>query len=485
VSTRAKHTCLLILAQTACVAVGLWMQHRHAASTLRSALEDHAWSRIEQRARAVGRELREAPIADLTAVDPAILAPQVAEKSDLPDALGVLVVDDRRQVLAQLSAAGHAEESYVRPGQRVAWTPWSEPAPATGGPTRGTLTLPDGPHIAVQHALAGGQGYVVVHVPATRLQSRYAGLAGSLSASGAIALCWTVAVLTIMVFVALGRMHEGADQQRAQAATDSLRQVQNLVRARDAVIFGLAKLAESRDDDTGEHLERISAYSTLLASALRRQPKYEGHVTPTFARLIGISAALHDIGKVGVRDEILLKPGRLTPEERAQMEAHARIGGDCLRDIEQRLGTSNFLQMAREIAFAHHERWDGTGYPLGLAGEAIPLAARIVAIADVYDALSSKRVYKPAFPHGQCIAIIRNQTGKHFDPDLVEVWLTIERKFREIAQRYRHSDAEQLPTIIDTPGSASPGADHDEAPGPTAVQPDVFVAVAADPAEPN
>ena len=220
------------------------------------------------------------------------------------------------------------------------------------------------------------------------------------------------------------------------------------MRTRDAVIFGLAQLADSRDPETGDHLERISIYSTRLASALRRHPQFDTRVTPAFVRLIGISSALHDIGKVGIEDQILRKAGKLTADEVTRMQHHAAIGGECLQEIEQRLGRSNFLQMAREIAFAHHERWDGTGYPKGLAGEEIPLSARIAAIVDVYDALSSKRVYKPRIPHEECVTIIRGQAGMHFDPDLVNVWLTIEPRFREIAAQYAEVSSDTMPPDV-------------------------------------
>ncbi len=161
----------------------------------------------------------------------------------------------------------------------------------------------------------------------------------------------------------------------------------------------------------------------MFATALSRYPRYRNVVTHEFARVIEASVALHDIGKVGVEDAILLKRGRLTDAQRARTESHTTIGGKCLKEIEQRLGRSNFLQMAREITLYHHEHWDGSGYPDGLAGEDIPLAARIVSIVDVYEALSSKRVYKEAFPHDQCVAMIREQAGRQFDPGLVEVFL--------------------------------------------------------------
>jgi putative two-component system response regulator len=152
-------------------------------------------------------------------------------------------------------------------------------------------------------------------------------------------------------------------------------------------------------------------------------------------QLIGISSSLHDIGKVGIADSILMKPGRFVEEERLVMQLHVAIGGRCVQDIETRLGQSNFLQMAREIALCHHERWDGKGYPEGLAAEEIPLPARIVAVVDVYDALSSKRVYKDAIPHRQCVEMIRGEAGRHFDPVVVEAFLEIENEFEAIVKR--------------------------------------------------
>jgi putative two-component system response regulator len=224
------------------------------------------------------------------------------------------------------------------------------------------------------------------------------------------------------------------------------------------VIFGLAKLSDSRDPDTGDHLERISYYSSTLAAALRQHPDFRNDITPTFIRLIGISSALHDIGKVGVEDAILRKPGPLTLEERELMTRHTRIGEECLREIERRLGTSNFLQMAREIAASHHERWDGTGYPQGLAAEDIPLSARIVAIADVYDALSSKRVYKAPLSHEECVSTIAAEAGKHFDPRLVQVFLEIESSFRNISRHLKPEEAGDSPaeSAADQPLLASP-----------------------------
>jgi putative two-component system response regulator len=253
------------------------------------------------------------------------------------------------------------------------------------------------------------------------------------------ALLWIAAIQAVVAYLILTRNQEEAARKHQLVKNVSLQQYNELLRTRDAVIFGLAKLAESRDPDTGNHLERIAIYSTRLATALRHDPLYRSQITPSFIKLIGISSALHDIGKVGIRDSILLKPGKLDPQEWSAMQLHAAIGGKCIREIESRLGRSNFLRMARDIAFGHHEHWDGAGYPKGLAGEEIPLAARIVAIADVYDALSTKRVYKEAIPHDKCVEMIRVEAGKQFDPVLVKAFLKLEAEFCEISHGCRET----------------------------------------------
>lgn len=254
---------------------------------------------------------------------------------------------------------------------------------------------------------------------------------------------WIAGTQAVVAWLLLQRMFGQHSMKEQQSQEENLRTARELVRTRDAVIFGLAKLAESRDPDTGHHLERIALYSTRIAQAVRRHPKFRDVVTAQFVRTIGISSALHDIGKVGVEDAILLKPGLLTETERHRIQVHAALGGDCIRQIERRLGNSTFLSMAREIALYHHERWDGQGYPHGLKAEDIPLAARIVSIADVYDALSVKRVYKEALPHEICVDKIRREAGKQFDPDLVEVFLSIEPQIAEISERLKSQSREQ------------------------------------------
>ena len=204
-----------------------------------------------------------------------------------------------------------------------------------------------------------------------------------------------------------------------------------LVTTQNAVIFGLAKLAESRDNDTGEHLDRIRTYVTILATDLvSRVPE----VDEEYVHNLALASSLHDIGKVGIPDSILLKPGRLTKSEREVMELHAAIGGKCLEAIQSRLGNNVFMKTAKQVAYYHHERWDGKGYPYGLSEEEIPLAARIVAVADVYDALTSKRPYKEPMTHFESKSIILSGSGSQFDPQIVEIFLRHEEEFQSIAR---------------------------------------------------
>jgi putative two-component system response regulator len=261
-------------------------------------------------------------------------------------------------------------------------------------------------------------------------------LAGWLPVAGLITGVWMIGIMGVALYMVVTPFFDKVAKRQTNNDEETLRRMQSLVRMRDAVLFGLAKLTESRDDETGHHLERVCAYSACLATALRNHPRYRRVITPEFIKLIGVNAALHDIGKVGIEDAILLKPGKLTADERRRMQEHTTIGERCLAEIERRLGACSFLQMARDIVLCHQERWDGCGYPSGLIKTRIPLAARIVAIADVYDALASRRVYKPALPHEECVEIISTEAGKHFDPDMVETFLNVEKTFREINRRY-------------------------------------------------
>ncbi len=209
------------------------------------------------------------------------------------------------------------------------------------------------------------------------------------------------------------------------------------LRDKEMVIFSLAKLAETRDPETGYHLERIQKYSRILAEALTRFPEKYPEVNRPFIENIYATSPLHDIGKVGIPDRILLKPAQLTADEFNIMKTHTTIGYETLQSAYRKNPHAAYLRMSAEIARGHHEHWDGSGYPDGASGTAIPLSARIVAVADVYDALISKRIYKEAFKHEATRDIIVEGRGSHFDPCLVDAFLGVEQDFLEIARAFR------------------------------------------------
>jgi cyclic di-GMP phosphodiesterase len=228
-----------------------------------------------------------------------------------------------------------------------------------------------------------------------------------------------------------GTLVEQNDNYRRHLEEMVARQTEEVRKARDVALFTLAKLAESRDPDVGRHLERIAEYSRQLARLLR-QGHYEARLAADFDEQLFRSSPLHDVGKVAIPDSILLKPGPLTADEQAVMRTHATVGGDSLRTVIREAGGSGLLEMGMAIAYQHHERWDGGGYPAGLAGEEISLAARIVALVDAYDALTSRRPYKPAFDHDTAVERIRVDRGLHFDPVIADAFLEHHRHFQQI-----------------------------------------------------
>jgi putative two-component system response regulator len=219
----------------------------------------------------------------------------------------------------------------------------------------------------------------------------------------------------------------------------------------------VASLAEFRDADTGYHIRRTKSYVEELAGCLAERPG--SGLGADFVELLTKSAPLHDIGKIGVPDQILCKPGRLTPEEYEVMKRHATIGRDALLRSERQLGSNGFLRLAAEVAYSHQERWDGSGYPLGLKGDAIPLSGRIMAVADVYDALISRRPYKQPVDHESAVAYIQSNRGRLFDPQVVDALVERAERFRAIAARY----ADAQPALEPAPPSAERPADAPQA----------------------
>ncbi len=208
-------------------------------------------------------------------------------------------------------------------------------------------------------------------------------------------------------------------------------------------IHALARLAETRDPETGNHLKRTQGYVRVLALALKDHPRFAAHLDERRVEMLYKSAPLHDIGKVGIPDNVLLKPGKLTADEWEIMKTHAVIGAEAIERAEKDADRPvDFLILAKEIAHWHHEKWNGAGYPDGLAGEAIPVSARLMALADVFDALITRRVYKPPMPYEEARRIIIDERGKHFDPDVVDVFAARFDEFVRIAESHRDSESE-------------------------------------------
>ena len=213
--------------------------------------------------------------------------------------------------------------------------------------------------------------------------------------------------------------------------------IRALLVAQQATIFALAKLAEYRDEDTGTHLERVREYCRLLAAKLLESSHYASTLSADFVECIYHASPLHDIGKVAIPDGILLKPGKLTSEEFAIIMKHPIVGGEYLQDVYNNYSSNVFIGMGIEIALYHHERWDGKGYPDGLLGKNIPLSARIMAVADCYDALRADRCYRKGFPHPQVKEMIMSESGSHFDPEVCQAFLSLEVEFESIMEKLR------------------------------------------------
>jgi putative two-component system response regulator len=211
-------------------------------------------------------------------------------------------------------------------------------------------------------------------------------------------------------------------------------QVQEIAAAQMATIFALAKLADSRDKDTGKHLERVQTLCSLLAVEMSACPKYSNRITDDYVHNIVCASPLHDIGKVAIPDAILVKPGRLTDEEFEVMKTHTTYGAETLELVLEQHPANAFVRLGIEIARSHHENWNGAGYPDGLAGDAIPLSARIMAVADCYDAMRSKRCYKSSYSHEVIVDIIVRDSGHHFDPEVVHAFCAVQDTFRRISE---------------------------------------------------
>ena len=260
-----------------------------------------------------------------------------------------------------------------------------------------------------------------------------------LGAADHLARPFHAAVLRARVLAQLRLKQAGAlargENQRLRE--ELARRTAQLTAIQDVTTLVMASMAETRGSETSNHIRRTQYYVKALAWRLCTNPRFSAQLTPGTIELLFRSAALHDIGKAGIPDRILLKPGKLSPEEFEIMKTHTTLGHDAIANAKRALGVDvDYLNFAREIAYSHHEKWDGSGYPDGLAGDAIPVSGRLMALADVYDALISRRVHKEAMSHEQAIAIIQQTRGRHFDPDVVDAFLAIEDHFKAIAIAY-------------------------------------------------
>ncbi len=229
--------------------------------------------------------------------------------------------------------------------------------------------------------------------------------------------------------------------QNAYLETEVLKRTREVETVQDVTILAMASMAETRDMDTGNHIRRTQNYVRALAKKLRDHPRFRHFLTDNNIKMLFKSAPLHDIGKVGIPDRILLKPGRLDAAEFEVMKTHTTLGYSAIVRAEQSLGASvSFLNLAKEIALSHQEKWDGSGYPEGLSGDAIPISARLMALADVYDALICRRVYKKSMSHEQAVEIILAGKATHFDHDIVEAFMEIQDEFRAIAAQFTDTD---------------------------------------------
>jgi response regulator RpfG family c-di-GMP phosphodiesterase len=205
----------------------------------------------------------------------------------------------------------------------------------------------------------------------------------------------------------------------------------------------ITALTEARDQETGGHIRRTQRYLQIMAEELQKTEKFQGAISSEETEIICRVAPLHDVGKIGIPDSILLKPGRLDRDEFEEIKKHTYYGKQIIEIALKRVGRNRFLEKALEIAYTHQEKWDGSGYPQGLSGEDIPLAGRIMAVADVYDALTSKRPYKKPVRHEKAVAIMQRDSGTHFDPKLIEVFMQVHESFREVAIKYAESEQER------------------------------------------
>ena len=301
----------------------------------------------------------------------------------------------------------------------------------------GTMTFfGDGLHYVSTQQINDAGYRLMVHQPVGGLTAARSLVTGGLLLTSLLVGLLVVVPTGVLSWMGIQRHHRALRKWNHELEDEVAKRVQQFGKSRDALVLGLAKLADFRDNETGKHLERICQYSVILAEELARSGRHP-LINDAWIDHLRMSASMHDIGKVGVPDRVLLKPGKLTDEEYDVIKQHPTMGADTLMAIRKQFDNEPLVDMSVEVALSHHERWDGKGYPFGLRGDAIPLSARIVSVADVYDALTVARVYKPAMPHEKAAAILEEGRGTQFDPDVVDAFVRVQDKLRAIADSLR------------------------------------------------
>lgn len=433
-SNRFRLVANLAAAQLFCLGWGLFLFANWLHGSIQATVHEQVLADNVQTARQMTSLIGEMQLGDIRQDNQAWSRLQdVVRDIKLPNEGYVCLVDDQSgQLLCHPSLE---KQPRIEPRKFATATAATEiPVKVSGG----VVGEGDRLEIVAAAEVPSMGAKVLVHQRGSGIDRAVAKLTSPILPVGLAASVALVAATSAFLLVVIGRYDDRLARANEELEDRVEQRTRSLQKTRDAVIFGLAKLAESRDTDTGEHLERIRTYVNLLAEQLRDDGL---DLDPSVVSQIGLASSLHDIGKVGVADRVLLKPGRLDADERAEIEKHAGVGGDCLAAIGERLGEDDFLQLAKDIAYGHHEKWDGSGYPAGVAGEAIPLPARIVALADVYDALRSRRPYKEPMSHEKARSILLEGRGAHFDPVVVEAFLACETRFLEVSEQSNAASA--------------------------------------------
>lgn len=426
---------LTLLLQAVVLAIGLAAVFSDTRHRVAVALQDRIVTENVKTAEGIAETMESMDLGEVACSTPgAFRAQKLVEGIHLPAGAFVCVLDENDKIVchpdlkANPSLCGIDLRNMQIQGRGDDQLRLGEAD--RGSVLAGRTTFPrNGVHYVAAKYIPSIKARLLVQQPESGLVALGDSASSNLWVRAGLASIGILGLTGAVSFVLIRRHDRVLETINAGLEKEIVRRVNESMAARHALILGLAKLADFRDTDTGRHVERVCAYSEALAKHLALTIP---EISPAWIDDLRLAASLHDIGKVGIADRILLKPGKLTPEEREQIQRHAKMGADTLGAIREKLGDDRLVVLAQDIAMHHHERWDGAGYPNGLRGEAIPLAARIVSLADVYDALTSARVYKAGMTHAQAAAILREGAGTQFDPRVVAAFDALEAEFERI-----------------------------------------------------